>query len=671
MSDVERARALVAKMTRDEKIAQMQNAAPAIERLGLPAHDYWNECLHGVARNGIATVFPQAIGMAATWDVELLERVAGVIGDEARAKHHEAARRGERGRNQGLTFWTPNLNLARDPRWGRAQETYGEDPCLSGRLGAAFVRGLQGDDPRHLKVVATVKHFAVHSGPEHLRHSLDVHPSERDLRESYLPHFEEAIREGHPASVMTAYNRLRGEPCASSAELYRILRGEWGWDGFVVSDCGAIDDFFGGHQVAGTPAEAAARAVRAGCDLECGCIYRHLGEALRAGLLSEHDIDRAVTRVMAARVRLGVLDADDDVKWARIPHDVVACDAHRELARETARRSIVLLTNDGVLPLAREDVRRVAVIGPTADDAGVLLGNYHGTPKEPVTILEGIRRALPNARVEHARGCDLVRRGTEGFAEAVDVARRADLVVAVCGLSPRVEGEEGDVAAEIGTGDRTTLALPGEQEALLRALAGTGRTVVVVLTGGSAIASPAAYEDARACLFAWYPGEHGGTAVADVLFGDASPSGRLPVTFYRDAESLPPFESYAMRGRTYRFFGGPVWFPFAHGLSYARFRWSDPRVERSASGVRASVTIENVADRASPLVVPVFASRDHRWLAASVRVDLAARETRRVDVEAPARWLRVYDDAGRAEEAGGDLVFTIGEALPVRAAVAT
>ncbi len=562
-----RARELLARMTLAEKVSQLRNASPAIERLGVPAHDWWNECLHGVARAGVATVFPQAIGLGATGDAALVGRIAAAISDEARAIHHRAAREGNRGQYVGLTHWSPNLNLFRDPRWGRGQETYGEDPELTARLGVAFVRGLQGDDPRHLKVVATPKHFAVHSGPEATRHSFDARASEEDLASSYLPQFEAAVRDGGAASVMTAYNRLNGEPCSSNRWLIEdVLRGRWGFDGVVVSDCGAIDDIFLGHRVVATAPEAAARALVAGCDLECGGIYKHLTDAVAQGLCTEADIDRALERVLAARVRLGVFDPPEQVAWSSIPESVIACDAHRALAREAAQRSMVLLQNDGVLPL--RGPKRVAVIGPNADSMDVLLGNYHGTPSHETTLLAALR-AEPTLTITHARGCDLVGGDRSGFAGAVAAARSADVALVVLGLSPRIEGEEGGVElapGQVAAGDRDTLDLPGHQSALLAAVAATDTPTILILCAGSCIAYDTALP--RASIMAFYPGQEGGLALADLLLGRTHFRGTLPITFHRSAADLPPFDSYAMSGRTHRFHTGPVLFPFGHGLHY-------------------------------------------------------------------------------------------------------
>ncbi|MBZ0288042.1 MAG: glycoside hydrolase family 3 C-terminal domain-containing protein, partial [Anaerolineae bacterium] len=481
-----RARELVARMTLDEKISQMMHSAPAIERLGIPAYNWWNECLHGVGRAGIATVFPQAIGLAATWNVPLIHRIAVAISDEARAKHHDFVRKGIRKIYTGLTFWTPNINIFRDPRWGRGQETYGEDPFLTTRIGVTFVKGLQGDDPTYLKVVATPKHYAVHSGPEHARHTFDVKPSERDLWETYLPAFEACIVEGGAVSIMGAYNRVNREPaCASPTLLGKILRERWGFDGFVVSDCGAIGDIYRHHKTVSSAEEAAAMAVKAGCDLECGETYPALNTAVKHGLIDEATIDESVVRLFTARFQLGMFDPPEQVPYAQIPISVNDSPEHRALALQAARESLVLLKNANQrLPLPK-DVLHIAVIGPNAHDPEALLGNYNGTPSSSVTPLDGIRaKASPRTEIAYARGCGVFDPDSSGVAEAVALARGADVVIFVGGLSQALEGEEGQQEGLpkglVSQGDRLHLDLPDIQESLLRALHETGTPIVVV-----------------------------------------------------------------------------------------------------------------------------------------------------------------------------------------------
>lgn len=673
----ERARALIAVMTLEEKVSQMVHDAFAIPRLGLPAYNWWNECLHGVGRAGIATVFPQAIGLAATFDTDLMFRVATAISDEARAKHH-AALSADGGSlwYYGLTFWSPNINLFRDPRWGRGQETYGECPYLTARLGVQFVRGLQGDDPKYLKLVATPKHFAVHSGPEAERHGFNAVVSPRDLRESYLPHFEACVVEAGAWSVMPAYNRTNGEACAASPTLLqRILRGEWGFQGYVVSDCGAVDDIYQHHKLAASPEEAAALSVRAGCDLNCGCTYGSLVGAVQQGLITEAELDVSLQRLLEARLRLGMFDPPQMVPYASIPLEVNDCAAHRELALQTARESIVLLKNDGLLPLGAE-LKTLAVIGPNADDVDVLLGNYNGTPSVAVTPLQGlIERAGDAVQVTYARGCDLVGEDRSGFAEAVQVASEADVVVLVLGLSPRLEGEEGDSDLN-RSGDRTYIELPPVQEALLREVAAAGKPLVLALTSGSALAVNWAAEHAEAVLATWYGGEEAGTALAEVLFGDVNPSGRLPVTFYRGLDQLPPFNDYAMTNRTYRFFAGDPLYPFGHGLSYTRFAYSGltvvPDTVKAGEPVQVTATVTNTGDRAGDEVVQLYLSD----VAASVpvplrqlqgfrRVHLQPGESQQVTFRLEPRQMVCYDDEGLPFIESGEFSVSVGGGQPL------
>jgi beta-glucosidase len=808
---------LVSRMTLEEKVSQMMNAAPAIPRLGVPEYDWWNEALHGVAFNGVATVFPQAIGLGATFDPRLVGRVAEVISTEARAKYHEAQRRGDRARFRGLTFWSPNINIFRDPRWGRGQETYGEDPYLTGRLGVEFVKGLQGDDPKYLKVVSTPKHYAVHSGPEPERHRFDAATTERDLRETYTPAFRATIMEAKAASVMCSYNRINGEPaCANTHLLGDLLRGEWGFTGYVVSDCGAIDDIFRRHNFTKTPEEASAVAVKRGTDLECGDVYRALVSAVKLGQISEGEIDTAVKRLFEARFRLGMFDPPELVKYARIPFSENDSPAHRQLALEAARESVVLLKNEkNTLPL-RKDLKSVAVIGPNADDAQVLLGNYNGQPSRSTTPLAGIRRKVsPRTKVLYAQGTPLMEvsgvpvpasalrdlkaeffanRKLEGapvltrdekavdfdwgmsnpapgvsaddfsarwtgkliphvsgkyrlgataddglrvyldgklivedwtehapttrtgevtleagrsydlkfeyfegrigavaklvwqppalqttgspYADALDAAKQADVVVLVLGISAQLEGEEMNVTEPgFAGGDRTNINLPARQEGLLKAIAATGKPVVLVLMSGSALAVNWADAHVPAIVQAWYPGEEGGTALADVLFGDYSPAGRLPVTFYKSVEQLPPFESYAMEGRTYRFFKGQPLYPFGHGLSYTRFIYSglnvsSPRASPTQS-VTVSATVENAGRVEGDEVVQLYvtdvgasARVPVRSLAGVERVRLKPGEKRVVSFTIEPRQLAIIRDDGRAFIEPGEFRVSVGGKQP-------
>jgi beta-glucosidase len=821
---------LVSRMTLEEKISQMVFDAPAVERLGIPKYNWWNECLHGVGRAGIATVFPQAIGLAATWNADLMYRVATTISDEARAKHHDALRRGIREIYAGLTFWSPNINIFRDPRWGRGQETYGECPHLSGRMGVAFIKGLQGDDPKCLKLVATAKHYAVHSGPEPDRHTFDARVDERDLRETYLPHFRDCVKEAKVYSVMGAYNRTNGEACcASPTLLQKILREEWGFggptgnDAYVVSDCWAIIDIYAHHKLVETPEEAAALAVKNGCDLNCGSTFPALRGAVEQGLIDEATIDVAVKRLFTARFRLGMFDPPERVPYAQIPYHVVDCEAHRALSLQTARESIVLLKNeDGLLPLKKE-LDSIAVIGPNADDLQVLLGNYNGTPSTAVTPLEGIRKAVsPGTRVYWARGCEIAdgvpplvvvpanclrpadadagqaglsavyydnpkfegepvlsrvdavvnfawkgasplsgeigdafsvrwtghlvapvsgtyRLGASGFSgycltldgetiaeytgihhaivktqeveleagrlyelrleyvnrgldpqmqllwsvpgqdyasQALQVVKEADVVVAVMGLSPGLEGEEMPVHVEgFAGGDRTDIRLPRPQVELLERVHALGKPMVLVLLNGSALAVNWAKDNVPAIVEAWYPGQGGGTAIADVLFGDYNPGGRLPVTFYKAVEDLPPFEDYAMKGHTYRYFCGEALFPFGYGLSYTEFAYSNLQLSADSipagDRVTVSVKVRNVGQRAGDEVVQLYVTDVDasvpvpiRQLCGFRRIALAPGETQTVTFDLTPRQMSVITDDGRRVVEPGTFRISLGGRQP-------
>ncbi len=731
---------LVSRMTLAEKIGQMQTDAPAIPRLGIPAYYWWSESLHGDAVNP-ATVFPEPIGLASAFDLSLHAKVANAISDEDRATYNKTVQDGQPQGFQGLTFFAPNINIFRDPRWGRGQETYGEDPYLTGQLGTVYVKGLQGSDPHYLKVVATPKHFAVHSGPEPERHRFDAVVSDYDLNDTYLPAFKASVMDGHAYSVMGAYSSLDGVPdCASLLLLQKTLREKWGFQGYVVSDCGAIGDIFYGHHYAKSLPEASADAVKAGCDLTCGTEYASLADAVKQGLITEADIDRSVKRLFTARFKLGMFDPPSQVAYAQIPFSIVDSPAHRDLARLAARESIVLLKNEGhLLPLAKS-LKNIAVIGPNADEIPVLLGNYNGTPTHAVTALAGIKSAVsPQTTVTYVQGTgltgldnlapipasalqnngqpglkaeyfdnenlegtpkftrtdsqvhlnwaggnpvpglptlhisarwtgDLVapqdgeytltvsgddgfrlyvsdqkviddwgvhptetrdykltlkagqavpirleyfqaegeaeisllwqKPGGEQFGDALAAARQADVVVFVGGISSALEGEEGTN----GNGDRTDINLPQVQEDLLEALAGTGKPVVVVLMNGSALSVNWAKEHVPAIVEAWYPGEEGGNGLADVLFGDYNPAGRLPVTFYQSADQLPAFTDYAMKNRTYRYFNGKPLYAFGYGLSYTQFRYTNLHRQ----GRQVSADVENTGDRAGDEVAELY-----------------------------------------------------------------
>src|SRR2546425_1457954 len=653
---------LVGRMTLEEKVSQMKDVAPAIERLGIPEYNWWNEALHGVARSGLATSFPQAIGLAATWDDSLIFQMATVISDEARAKHHEYVRAGSRQRYQGLTFWSPNINLFRDPRWGRGQETFGEDPFLTGRLAVQFIRGMEGDDPQYLKTVSTGKHLAVHSGPEPERHTFAAIVRERDLRESYLPHFAAGIREGRAYSLMCAYNRVLGSPaCGSSLLLKDILRDEWGFSGYVVSDCGAINDIYERHKVVPTAARAAALAVKTGTDLECGNVYANLVNAVKQGLITEQAIDTTVQRLFLARFKLGMFDPPERVRWAQIPISGLDQPAHRALARQVARESIVLLKNaGGVLPL-RKDIGTIAVIGPNCDDRRMLLGNYEGAPADSITPLRGIREAVSRGtRVLYARGSDWVVLGESGLAEAVRAAEQADAVVLCLGLTAQLEGEEMPVEiAGFRGGDRTSIDLPAAQERLLERIVAVRQPPGLVLVSGSAVAVNWAQEHVPAIIEAWYGGQAAGSALADVLFGDYNPGGRLPVTFYKSVDDLPSFDDYRMAGggRTYRFFKGTPLYPFGYGLSYTSFAYRNLRTSAERLGSRdtliVSVDVTNTGRRPGDEVAQLYVrhlgsrvERPNEDLRGFRRVTLKPGETRAIEFSLPASSLAYWNPDG-------------------------
>jgi len=750
---------LIQRLTLEEKIAQLNYDAPAIERLGIPAYNWWNECLHGVGRSGMATVFPQAIGMAASWNKDLMFDIGNVISDEARAKYNTFQKSGLTNIYYGLTFWTPNINIFRDPRWGRGQETYGEDPFLTGKLAVPFIQGLQGNDQTYLKLVATAKHFAVHSGPEHSRHSINLDVSNIDLYETYLPAFEATVKESKVASIMCAYNRFRGEACCGSNILLQsILRDEWKFDGYVVSDCGAISDFYrkNAHEIVNTPEEAAALAFKTGTDLNCGGTSKYLLEAVEQDLISEDSIDIVLTRLFKARFKLGMFDATESVPFSSINYQVVRSKENLEKALQASRESIVLLKNDGILPLTK-DIDKIAVIGPLADDYRILLGNYHGTSDNLITPLSGIRNYLTdfNTEVVYAQGCQITNGittlspipnkflltpdqsenglsakyfdnpsfygpasiekvdqkvdfwwydqtpisgemadefsiiwegniespSTEEYTiginacngvkfyfqdslritfdnvhhplqksfninlekgkkypvkieyfnygndpqahllwgktnadlttEAVNLASDAEVVVLCLGLSPYLEGEEMPVYVEgFSGGDRTDIKLPETQTVLIKKIADLGRPVVLVLMGGSAIALNDVDQYIPGILHAWYPGEFGGKAIAEILFGDVNPSGKLPLTFYQSVEDLPDFENYNMENRTYKYFKGDPLYPFGHGLSYTQFEFSELVIEPSEllaiGDVNINVKVKNTGNLHGSEVIQLY-----------------------------------------------------------------
>jgi len=623
----ERVDDLVSRMTLEEKVSQMLFASPKIPRLGIPSYNWWNEALHGVARAGTATVFPQAIGLAASFDEDLVFEVADIISTEARAKHHEAKRKGDHGIYKGLTFWSPNVNIFRDPRWGRGHETYGEDPYLTSKLGVAFIRGLQGNDPKYLKTAACAKHYAVHSGPEDQRHSFDAVVSAKDLYETYLPAFKACVTEAKVEAVMGAYNRTNGEPCCGSKTLLQeILREKWGFEGHVVSDCWALKDFHEGHKVTKDQTRSVALALNSGCDLNCGNLYYYLLIALNEGYIAEETIDRSVRRLMLTRMKLGMFDDDAKVPYSCIPYESNDCEAHRRANLNAARRSIVLLKNqDSLLPLDVNKLNSLAIIGPNADSRRALMGNYYGTASEYVTVLDGIREYVSGKelRLYYSEGCHLYKDRSEGLAEegdrikeAVSAAEKADAVILCLGLDETIEGEETDASNNYGSGDKRDLDLPGLQQKLMEEVAGTGKPLILLLMSGSALAVTWADENVPAIVQAWYPGAQGGRALAAMIFGDYSPSGRLPVTFYRTTNELPAFTNYSMQNRTYRYMENEALYPFGFGLSYTKFTYGNiklsPSSIRAGETVYCEVDVTNAGSRSSEEVVQLYLSIKHQ-----------------------------------------------------------
>lgn len=664
-----RAEELVGKMTLEEKASQLRYDAPAIERLGIPAYNWWNEALHGVARAGTATMFPQAIGMAACFDEKLMKEIGSCIGDEGRAKYNEESKRGDRGIYKGLTFWSPNVNIFRDPRWGRGHETYGEDPYLTARLGVNFIQGLQGEG-EYMKAAACAKHFAVHSGPEALRHEFDARVSKKDLEETYLPAFEACVKEGKAEAVMGAYNRTNGEPCCASHQLIgEYLRGKWGFEGHFVSDCWAIRDFHERHKVTSRPEESVKMALEAGCDINCGCTYQRILDAVKEGLLDEQYVTQSCIRAFTTRFLLGMFDSTE---YDSLNFLDVESPEHLKLASQAARESIVLLKNEGILPLQKENLRTIGVIGPNANSRRALEGNYHGTASRYVTVLEGIQKmAGEEVRVLYSEGCHLYLDRLEGqaehgcidrLAEAKTVAAYSDVVILVIGLDETLEGEEGDTGNSYASGDKADLEFPESQRKLMETLFKTGKPVVVVNMTGSAMDLRLAQEEAAAVLQAWYPGAGGGEDVAAVLFGECSPSGKLPVTFYESCDDLPEFTDYSMKNRTYRYYEGKPLYPFGYGLTYGDCRISDLKAEVGKredgefDGVTAVVTAENRGKRDTEEVVQIYLKDEeyplavpHPCLSAFARISLKAGERKTMQIKVGKDRFTSVDEEGIRE----------------------
>ena len=668
----ERTADLVSHLTLEEKLSLMQNNAKPVDRLGIPAYNWWNECLHGVARDGVATVFPQAIAIAATWNPALVYRVADAISTEARAKHEEHIRNGERKIYQGLTMWTPNINIFRDPRWGRGQETYGEDPFLTARTGVAFVKGLQGNDPTYFKVIATAKHYAVHSGSEHNRHVFDAVVSKADMFDTYLPAFEALVKEGKVYSIMGAYNRVNGVPaCANNFLLDTVLRKKWGFKGYVVSDCGAIGDIYQHHHYAKSQPEASALAVKAGCDLTCGGEYTSMDKAVESGIITERELDVSVNRLMLALFKLGMFDDNVLVKYRQIPYSENNTPEHDALAKQTALESMVLLQNKTkILPINPPSggqggsYKTIAVVGPFANDKGVLNGNYNGTPSQPVTFLQGIQAKL-GASVNiitnnFIKKPELIYASEENkkdsVAKMVEACKTADMVIFCGGISSRVEGEESKLDMKgFYKGDRTNLDLPEVQLDALKALKTAGKKVVLVTTNGSALALNWENENLDAIVEAWYPGQQGGNALAELLTGAYNPTGKLPITFYKSETDLPAFEDYAMKGRTYRYFAGKPLYPFGYGLSYSSFSYTNAQLSQTVASEKDSVSVlvnvKNTSTIDGGTVVQLYATtkdipqfRPLKVLIGFSKVAIKAGATEKVAIKFAIASLRQYDE---------------------------
>ena len=677
-----RAQQLVARMTVSEKMTQLRYDSPAIERLGVPAYNWWNEALHGVARAGTATSFPQAIGMGATFDEALMKQVGDVIATEGRAKYNAYAAMGDRDIYKGLTFWSPNVNIFRDPRWGRGQETYGEDPYLTGTLGCAFVRGLQGDG-EYMKAAACAKHFAVHSGPEAIRHSFDARATKKDMAETYLPAFRRLVEEAGVEAVMGSYNRVNGEPaCGSRTLLEEILRGTWKFQGHVVSDCWAIRDFHEHHHVTDDAEHSAAMAINNGCDLNCGDTYQYLPKAYADGLISEERITEAAVRLFTTRFLLGLFD---DTEFDDIPYTAVECPEHLALALQAAEESAVLLKNDGVLPLDLQRIGKLGVVGPNADSRAALIGNYHGTSSEYITVLEGIRRLAPDGlRILYSEGCAINADRVEHLAaendrlsEAMIVTGESDVTVVVVGLNESLEGEEGDTGNSAASGDKADLSLPGSQEALLHAVAQTakeeGKKTVLCLMAGSDMDLSFAQEHFDAVLMLWYPGARGGLAAARILTGQVSPSGKLNVTFYDPDRPLPPFTDYSMEDRTYRYLGGSPQYPFGYGLTYGDVQIVRAEFCPLAAGKSASVrvTYENRGEDDTKDVVEVYIDpvdspyrTPNPRLCGFLKVDAPAGVRKTCEILLDADTFFVVNDDG--ERVGGGMSYRlfVGTSMP-------
>ena len=677
-----RAAELVAQMTLEEKVEQTLNWAPGIERLGIKKYNWWNEALHGVARAGVATVFPQAIGLAATFDEDFIEEIADAISTEGRAKFNMEQASDDNDIYKGLTFWSPNVNIFRDPRWGRGHETFGEDPYLTSRLGVRFIEGLQGHDENYLKAAACAKHFAVHSGPEGVRHSFDAVATKQDMRETYLPAFKACVQEAKVEAVMGAYNRTNGEPCCGHKELLQdILRDEWGFEGHVVSDCWAIKDFHEGHNVTKTPVESVSMAMNNGCDLNCGNLFHYLKQAVEEGMVKESRIDEALVNLFTTRMKLGVFDKLEDNKFNKVPYSVVDSIPMRELNRKAAEKCLVLLKNENnMLPLDKSKIKTVGVIGPNANSRAALVGNYEGTASRYWTVLEGLQDYLgDDVRVMASEGCHLTHNRTQHLgapddrlSEVRGVCAESDVVIACMGLDATLEGEEGDTGNEFASGDKPNLNLPGIQQHILEEIYACGKPVILVLLAGSALAVNWADEHVPAIIQGWYPGAQGGKAIADVIFGEKNPEGKLPVTFYRSTDELPEFTDYSMKGRTYRYMQTEALYPFGYGLSYTSFAYSDVKADKNtldADGITVTATVTNTGkmDGAETVQVYVKVNRENTpnaQLKGLKKVTLAAGESKTVSIKLPVEAFALFDEEGVLRLTEGDTTVFVGGHAP-------
>lgn len=680
LSVEDRSALLVEALTLEEKVSQLVEQSPAISRLDIPEYNWWNECLHGVARNGKATVFPQAIGLGATFDPELIFRVASAISDEARAKFNVAISQGNRSQYAGLTFWSPNVNIFRDPRWGRGQETYGEDPYLTSRIGVAFVEGLQGDNPKYLKTAACAKHYVVHSGPEALRHEFNAKVSQKDLFETYMPAFKALVTEAKVAGVMGAYNRTNDFSCSASPYLLTdVLKKQWGFDGYIVSDCGAIGDIYYAHKLAKTAEEASAMAIKAGLQLNCGWTFPSLTNAVKQGLITEAEIDEALTQLLKTRFRLGLFDPSEDNPYNQISPDVVCSEEHAQLACEAAQKSIVMVKNNQVLPIAK-DIRNLYIVGPQAANADVLLGNYYGMSERTVNILDGIvSKVSIGTTINYKYGQMPYEENSNPIDWTTGEAKASDACIAVLGINGLWEGEEGESIKSPNKGDHTEIGLPKPQLEFLKLLReDNDKPLIVVLTGGFPMSIPEVYELADAVLYCWYPGEQGGQAVADVIFGDVSPSGRLPFTVPLDVHQLPAYEDYNMTGRTYRYMNDNILFPFGYGLTYGNIQYSNLALAKSTikqeDALQFSVLIKNDSNFSTEEVVQAYIKQPGEGnpnvkLAGFKRIQLKPGEQKTVEMEIQNSELAQFNEMGEAFVKKGNYQLFVGGTSPVKSVV--